>query len=195
VVDALTAWDVATRATGQLSEPLSRRLPGLNMQQYLISAREIGRLPTSPPWLGRRLARMFRRWEQAHLIGPGFGAELFEGIMLAPRGVNQIVQNKGIEDALRSASGLHDVHISVRGRGRRLAIPLDNGTFEHVDIMEAVDYHMYDSRGRPLYFKDANGVRRKMVFSIEVDADAHWRVHADLPPGSITPAMPMQGQW
>lgn len=195
VVDALTAWDVAARASGQLSEPLSRRLPGHNLQQYLISAREIGRLPTSPPWLGRRLARMFRRWEQAHLIGPGFGGELFEGIMLAPRGVNQIVQNKAIEDALRTAAGQHDVHVIVRARGKRLAIPLVDGTFEHVDIMEAVDYHMVDSAGRPLYYTNAQGGRTRMSYSIEVDADARWRVQANLPPGSISPAMPFFGQW
>ena len=195
VVDALTAWDVAARASGQLSEPLSRRLRGLNLQQYLLTAGEIGRLPTNPLWLGSRLARMFRRWELAHLIGPGFGGELFAGIMLAPRGVNQTVQNKAIEDALRRAAGRHDVHVVVRGRGKRLAIPLDDGTFHHVDIMEGVDYHVVDSSGRPLFYTNAQGGRTRMGFSIEVDPDANWRVLANLPPGSIDPAMKMSGRW
>jgi hypothetical protein len=40
-------------------------------------------------------------WEWAHLWGPGFGDEAAAGIMLAPRGVNQIAQNRGIEGYMR----------------------------------------------------------------------------------------------
>jgi hypothetical protein len=40
-------------------------------------------------------------WEWAHLWGPGFGDEAAAGIMLAPRSVNQVAQNRGIEGYMR----------------------------------------------------------------------------------------------
>jgi hypothetical protein len=40
-------------------------------------------------------------WEWAHLWGPGFGDEAAAGLMLAPRSVNQVAQNRGIEGYMR----------------------------------------------------------------------------------------------
>jgi hypothetical protein len=40
-------------------------------------------------------------WEIAHLWGPGFGDEAAAGIMMAPKQVNQVWQNKGIEHYIR----------------------------------------------------------------------------------------------
>jgi hypothetical protein len=42
------------------------------------------------------------RFEIAHLWGPGFGDEAAAGMALAPRSLNQLWQNRGIEDLLRS---------------------------------------------------------------------------------------------
>lgn len=42
------------------------------------------------------------RFEIAHLWGPGFGDEAAAGMALAPRTLNQVWQNRGIEELLRS---------------------------------------------------------------------------------------------
>jgi hypothetical protein len=41
-------------------------------------------------------------WERAHSQGPGTGFESPKGILYAPRQVNQILQNKGIENFIRN---------------------------------------------------------------------------------------------
>jgi hypothetical protein len=46
--------------------------------------RKLADLPTRASGLGRRLVRLLANWHRAHLIGPGFGTELFTGMMLAP---------------------------------------------------------------------------------------------------------------
>jgi hypothetical protein len=43
-------------------------------------------------------------YERAHLWGPGFGDEAADGIMYAPRGVNQFLQNLGIEGVIRQTA-------------------------------------------------------------------------------------------
>lgn len=45
-------------------------------------------------------------YEAAHLWGPGYGDEARDGIMLAPREVNQWLQNEGIESRLRELKQL-----------------------------------------------------------------------------------------
>jgi phage-related protein len=40
-------------------------------------------------------------WERAHAQGAGFGKEFRAGILYAPREVNQVLQNRGIEDEVR----------------------------------------------------------------------------------------------
>jgi Bacterial toxin 4 len=46
-------------------------------------------------------------YEIAHLWGPGFGDEAFDGMMYAPREVNQVLQNLGIELRLRELQALY----------------------------------------------------------------------------------------
>jgi hypothetical protein len=53
-------------------------------------------------------------YERAHLWGPGFGDEAADGIMYAPRGVNQYLQNLGIEGVIRQTAR------DVRARGGRV---------------------------------------------------------------------------
>jgi Bacterial toxin 4 len=45
-------------------------------------------------------------WEAAHLWGPGFGDEAAAGMMLAPKDVNQVWQNRGVEKFLRELRGM-----------------------------------------------------------------------------------------
>lgn len=180
--DAMRFDAVRTEATGVLGESLSRRLPGVGLEKYSLSAARIGELPTRPAWLAQRLSAMVRGWERAHLIGPGFGGELFEGLMLAPWGVNQIAQNKGVEAFLRAAAKqVKDVRVTATARGRRLAIPLRNGSFEYVDVLESVRYRI------------PRGDKPALRFEINVQPDGSWRIEHNLPPGAIAADVPMGG--
>jgi hypothetical protein len=53
-------------------------------------------------------------YERAHLWGPGFGDEAADGIMYAPRDVNQYLQNLGIEGVIRQTAR------DARARGGRV---------------------------------------------------------------------------
>lgn len=70
--------------TGVLLPPIPRS-DAPNYNKRLPTGRMIG-LPT---------------YEIAHLWGPGFGDEAWDGMMYAPREVNQAWQNRGIEGWLR----------------------------------------------------------------------------------------------
>ena len=85
---------------------------------------------------------LLRGWQRAHLIGPGFGTELFTGMMLAPEHVNQHAQNKGVEHFIRTAAEIEGAEVSVRVRadGRRLEVPLRGGGTEHIDVLTQIDY-------------------------------------------------------
>lgn len=74
------------RITGVLKESIPRQ----NFNQELPTGRDIG-LPD---------------YEVSHLWGSGFGDEAFDGMMYAPREVNRIFQNAGIESRLRELQGL-----------------------------------------------------------------------------------------
>lgn len=74
---------------GELKNPIKRNLAP-NFNQELPSASSVG-LPD---------------YEIAHLWGPGFGDEAWDGMMYAPRDVNQFLQNRGIEDRLRELHAL-----------------------------------------------------------------------------------------
>lgn len=71
--------------TGVLLEPIRPRASAPNYNQRLPTGSMIG-LPD---------------YEIAHLWGPGFGDEAWDGMMYAPREVNQRWQNHGVEKWLR----------------------------------------------------------------------------------------------
>ncbi|HEX5543350.1 MAG TPA: polymorphic toxin type 4 domain-containing protein [Micromonospora sp.] len=149
LLDELRLSDLDVIAEGALREPIARA----GLEKVQLSPAQIAGLKTVPPRLAARLAELFERWQRAHLVGPGFGTELVEGIMLAPEGVNQLVQNKGIEDALRRAHGLGaEVPLTARAKGRRLAIPLQNGTTEVVDVLESARYKIPREGREPIRF-------------------------------------------
>ncbi|HEX6683625.1 MAG TPA: polymorphic toxin type 4 domain-containing protein [Candidatus Limnocylindrales bacterium] len=175
---------IEVRANGVLGEPLSRRLPGMGQETYALTPSDIRVLPTRPPWLGRRLASLIRGWQRAHLIGPGFGGELFAGLMSAPWGVNQIAQNQGVEALLRAAARVVDrVEVTVRASGRRLAIPLADGSFEYVDVLDNVRYHIPRQPPHP-----------PMTFEIIVQPNGSWQIeHRNFPEGAIAADVPMRG--
>ena len=66
---------------GVLLDPIRPRTRAPNDNRQLPSGMDCG-LPT---------------YEIAHLWGPGFGDEAWDGMMYAPRAVNQEWQNRGVE--------------------------------------------------------------------------------------------------
>lgn len=198
VLDALTTSRVGASAAGELGEPLARSLPGVGLEgKAALSARGLGRLSnTSPSWLGRKLARMFRGYQRAHLVGPGFGGEAVAGLMLAPHGVNQLVQNKGIEKVLRDAAALGgEVHVKAVATGRELTIPLTRGRYDTIQVLDKVVYHVLDGAGDPKLVRNANGVLVPLTYTIEVVPGRGWQVTHTLPPGLIDPSLPMSGTY
>jgi hypothetical protein len=119
----------------------------------------MGGWQTDPPGLAARLAKMFQNYERAHLVGPGFGGELAEGIMHAPTELNQEWQNRIVEGFLRNqAEAGRSVDVTVTATGQRLAIPLANGTFRHVDVLTSVTYVVHG----------ADGTARAVTFAVEM---------------------------
>jgi hypothetical protein len=144
VLSATEVMDVNVSATGTLGEPLARNLPGVGLEGYLLTPRQIGELLTDPAGLGQRLAQLLAGYHRAHMVGPGFGDELFAGIMLAPAAFNLDTQNKGIEALLRAfASRGEDVQVTIHATGTRHAIPMANGSVEHVDILKSITYEVH----------------------------------------------------
>jgi hypothetical protein len=84
-------------------------------------------------------------WEWAHLWGPGFGDEAAAGIMLAPRGVNQIAQNKGIEGymrmlAKRARAAGGDVRVKATATSWGNPTPSGWVPPKGVDFLQRADY-------------------------------------------------------
>lgn len=182
--NALTVGKLTAEAGGVLGESIPRKTPGVGLEKYLVSAR-MSALATRPPWLRRALRAMLRGWERAHLIGPGFGGEVFAGLALAPNKVNQIVQNRGIEKMLRQAARVaDDVHVTVKFQGQRLAVPLENGSFDFIEIARRIEYRVPSSAAPNGFYK----------FVIEIDLDSSWRVHQTFPPGSLPPGFKLTGR-
>ena len=170
-------------AEGTLRESLTRgEVPDVGLEGYVLGSAGIRALETDPPGLADRLADAVSGWERAHLIGPGFGAEEFLGIMLAPWGVNQVAQRTGIEAFLRAA---RDAGVAtepqIRVSGRRLAIPLADGGYDHVDIMTAIHYEI-PRAGAPA-----------LVFDITVHPDGSWTAAHNLPPGTPGSGVALSG--
>ena len=133
---------ITVEASGVVSEPLARDLPGLGLEEYMLPPRELADLPTRARGLGQRLAQLLAKWHRAHLIGPGFGTELFTGMMLAPESVNLRAQNEGVEHFIRTAAAVEGVTVEVKAtaHGRRLEVPLRRGRPEQIDVLSRVEY-------------------------------------------------------
>lgn len=171
-------------ASGTLGEPLARDLPGLGLEEYMLAPRKLADLPTRTRGLGGRLAELLRGWHRAHLIGPGFGTELFTGMMLAPEEVNLHAQNEGVEAFIRAAAAdpnFSDVSVRATAHGRRLEVPLTKGRAEHVDILRRVDYTI------DITVKGHEGQEAVRTHRVVIDVgdppSGAIRVYSDLPAG------------
>ncbi len=144
-------------AQGRVSEPLARDLPGMGLERYALTPADLGGLKTNPPELAGRMAAMLDGYHRSHLIGPGFGGELFEGMMLAPRSVNLELQNEGVEAFIRKAAdrGNH-VELKATAVGDRIVVPLADGGSESIDIL-----------GRVRYEITVNGLQYEVVIAID----------------------------
>jgi hypothetical protein len=128
-------------AEGQVADSLARSLPGVGLERKMRRPAELKTRPTIPPERGEELATLLDRYDRAHLIGPGLGGELFEGIMLAPAHVNRTLQSLGIEEFMRVAQRAGcGVKLKAKAYGRRLLVPLANNKVETVDILTRVEY-------------------------------------------------------
>ena len=102
-----------------VGEPLARDLPGLGLEEYMLPPRALCRFAgRKRKDLGRATGEFCcaagsgRTWSV-----PGFGTELFTGMMLAPEHVNQEVQNKGVEHFIRTAAAIEGAEV-VSGSAR-----------------------------------------------------------------------------
>lgn len=149
---------ISVGAEGRVAEPLARDLPGIGLERYQLSADGIRGLATEPPELAGQLADMVRGYQRSHLVGPGFGGELMEGMMLAPAAVNQHLQNEGVEAFVRNAAARgNEVHVRAHADGDRLVLPMRDGSPESIDILRRVTYDI-----------EVNGKSFQVV--IEIDA-------------------------
>jgi hypothetical protein len=168
------------RASGDITEPLARDLPGVGLEKYMLRPEELATLPTTPASLGRRLARLLRGYHRAHLVGPGFGSELWEGLMLAPENVNLKVQNKGVEAFIRSAAQAGvDVHLDTQATGRRIEVRLTDGTTERVDILSRVEYTIRGSIG------EGDPVTYRVEIDVGPPPAGQVSVKSDIPEGAV----------
>ena len=183
VLSATEVMDLDISATGTLGEPLARNLPDMGQERKLLTPREIGELKTDPPGLGKRLAEMLAGYHRAHMVGPGFGDELFAGLMLAPADFNLDTQNKGIEALLRAlrATG-EDVEVSIHATGTRHAIPMKDGSVKHVDVLDSITYTVTRPNGDV------------MVVKYDIGAPPGGKVTMSTPAGGTTiPGLTVDG--
>ena len=96
-----------TAGTGGIREIGSFRRPDRSLEvsmQGVLLPGLVRSAPTTPNYNAEALRGSdvgLSDYEVAHLWGPGFGDEARDGMMLAPREVNQAFQNHGIESRLR----------------------------------------------------------------------------------------------
>lgn len=139
LVAGLQQQTIRVSASGDVSEPWARQ----KFERELHSAGELAQKREIPAKLRRAFARLLSKYELAHLIGPGIGGELREGIMLAPQDMNQKAQNKGVELLIRTAAELgFELTLDVVATGRRLMVPLGDGSVLPVDILTRVEYRI-----------------------------------------------------
>ena len=177
--DVFTALEVATpgyRAEGTTRQPLGRTTRGVGLERAFLRPSEIGALRSETPGLAARLASLMRDWERAHMVGPGFGSELFEGLALAPWGVNHQAQNDGIEAVIRALheSGA-DPQAVVQANTRTLVVPLVGGGFQEFDVLSSVRYDV-TAPGHGTFF-----------FDVQVRPDGSWNVTHNVPPALAPP--------
>ncbi|WP_127572985.1 polymorphic toxin type 4 domain-containing protein [Georgenia faecalis] len=166
---------VDVETSGWLGDGVMR----LGKEDTALSPSQLRDLVTDPPRIGERFAAILGDYHRAHLVGPGFGSELAEGIAHAPSAFNLGAQNKGIERALRAmqATG-QDFQVSQRATATRYVIPLAGGGFKHVDVLETVEYTIqrFGSSGERL------GQPLRVAFAIAgPPAGTITIVHSDLP--------------
>lgn len=101
-------------------------------------------------------------YERAHAVGAGLGAECPHAILLAPREVNQSLQNHGIEDFLREAHAQrgHDTDFYLRTS----VFPHDDGKRLH-----EITYSLH---ARPRDAPEDAPARRLFETSITVEGPA-----------------------
>jgi len=73
------------------------------------------------------------------------------------------------------------VRVTASATGRRLAIPLQDGAFEYIDVLERVLYTI----PRP--------GQSTLRFEIKTFANGSWRVEHNLPAGALDPNVPLGG--
>ncbi|MEZ6134606.1 MAG: polymorphic toxin type 4 domain-containing protein [Pirellulaceae bacterium] len=174
LTDRLRIATVDVHASGSPGQPLARSLPGMGLESYLLTPKQIGKLPTKPRSLAKQIAKLLAGYHRAHLVGPGFGDELFPGLMLAPGAFNLGPQNKGIEKIIRlMQESRRTPHLEIHGRGERLAIPLQDGSFEHVDILREVSYVIKEP-GKPTKY---------VSFELAPPPRGDWRLKRSNIPG------------
>jgi Bacterial toxin 4 len=118
---------------GVLLSPIRPRSAAPNYNRRLSPGRDIG-LPD---------------YELAHLWGPGFGDEAWDGMMYAPRAVNQEWQNRGIEQRLRDLQTLAGPRgVSIELVAKASAFPIQ--TWRGHQLLKEASY-VFSSRvpGRP----------------------------------------------
>jgi hypothetical protein len=138
LVEGVQEQSIRVVAQGRVTEPLARDLPGVGLEKYVLSPDELVEAleEHGSPELAARVGELLAGYHRAHLVGPGFGTELYEGLMLAPAEVNLKVQNEGVERFIRSlAAGGADVDVRTVAVGRRLVLAT-----ESVDILKTVSY-------------------------------------------------------
>jgi hypothetical protein len=143
LIAGLHEQTVAVAATGDVSEPV----PRLDREAALYSVGELAGLPTKPKGLAGALATLLAGYHRAHLVGAGFGGELGKGIMLAPSDVNLGAQNNGVELLVRTAAELGvELTVDVKATGRRLIVPLADGSVVNIDVLTKVEYKIMGLR-------------------------------------------------
>jgi hypothetical protein len=86
---------------GELKDPIPReQAPNYNASDKLIDPEGPGLDP--------------KAWEKSHAVGPGFGDEAAAGLMEAPKDMNQLFQNRGVEGWMR------DLYQLVKTRGGKV---------------------------------------------------------------------------
>jgi hypothetical protein len=111
--------------SGELKDPLDRDSPSTpNFNRRLPSGGEI-RLP---------------RYDIAHLWGPGFGDEAFDGMMYAPQEVNRVLQRHGIESRLYELRALARTRgATIQVRAQATSYPLR--TWRGHQMLKSAHYH------------------------------------------------------
>lgn len=115
-------------------------------------------------------------YERAHLWGPGFGDEARDGIMLAPREVNQIWQNQGVEKYLR------ELHADAAGSGSKIIVEVTG--LSH-SITETGGHEMLKEIRYDFSRLHSNGTMEK-IGSVEIEIplpNSRERISVSVTPG------------